>query len=96
MKNYDGQSLSDQTIEGDGCSFIGSTLTRCRLIYRGGNLPVLAKAKMIDTEIEFRDCALNALAFLSYVERANPHLAKRVLDKARDTLMQTARTLPQH
>ena len=40
--NLDGQRRTDELIELDGGSFVDATLTRCRLVYRGGSLPVVA------------------------------------------------------
>jgi hypothetical protein len=77
--NLDGQSRADETIELDGGSFAGATLTRCRLVYRGGTLPVLTGLTLIDPTWDFRDAALHALTMLTLIGRLNRAWAQQLL-----------------
>ena len=77
--NLNGQTHSDETIEMDGGSFIGAELIRCRLIYRGGDIPFIGNLTLTESTWDFRDAAAKTLVMLSAIGRANPEWARQLL-----------------
>lgn len=53
----------------DGKRFVGCTLVRCRLTYRGGTLPVFKDSHLGDCNFITKDAAANTLAFLGVLYR---------------------------
>ena len=77
--NLDGQTRQDETIEMDGGSFTGAQLIRCRLIYRGGAIPLIGNLTLTESVWEFRDAAATTLVMLSAIGCVNPSWASQLL-----------------
>jgi hypothetical protein len=84
--NLDGQRRTDELIELDGGSFVDATLTRCRLVYRGGALPVVAGLTLSDPTWEFRDAALRGLTMLTLIGRLNTAWVQQLLTANEPTI----------
>lgn len=96
MPNYDGATLEGQTLEADGSSFVGATLTKCTLVYRGGLLPNLANAVFHDSGWSFSDAAGRTLVLWALIEaNSPPQVPQALLQSARDNLRMTSRAAEQ-
>ena len=84
--NLDGQTRQDETIEMDGGSFTGAQLIRCRLVYRGGTIPLIGNLTLIESVWDFRDAAATTLVMLSALGRVNPSWATQLLAGANSRL----------
>jgi len=84
--NLDGQSRTEEVIELDGGSFVGATLTRCQLVYRGGALPLVAGLTLNEPTWDFRDAALGGITMLTLIGRLNTVWVQQVLTANEPTI----------
>lgn len=82
MINLDGQTRCNQEIEVDAGSFVGATLNRCLLIYRGGKLPNFSGLTVNDCRWSFQGTALNTLLMLALMRWGHPEKAEELLAQA--------------
>ena len=66
LMDLKGRKYSDIEIEGDGVSLKDAVLTRCLLIYRGGNFPNLAGTIIRQCQWQFSGAAANSTAVSLY------------------------------
>lgn len=82
MINLDGQCRSDQEIVVDGGSFVGATLNRCLLVYRGGPIPNVSGLRINDCQWSFEGVALNTLLMLCLLRWGHPEKVEELLLEA--------------
>lgn len=61
---YQGTKFRYETVELDGNEFDGCDIQHCTLIYRGGEIPLLANSIIAHCKFHLEDGAVNTLRFL--------------------------------
>lgn len=89
--NIDGRARSDEEIEIDGGSFVGATLIRCTLVYRGGPFPNLERVRIIDSRWAFKGAAKRTLVMFAGIGLHWPDHADQLLAAAQRQITSRAR-----
>ena len=69
IANFSDRTLEALTIVLDGKRFVRCQVVRCRLIYKGGKLPIFEDTRLIDCNFLMKDAAANTLSFLGVLYR---------------------------
>ena len=64
---YENTKFVDETLVLDGNQYIGCTLERCSLIYRGTGVTEIGNCSFIDSRFTMDGAAANTLNFLSAI-----------------------------
>ncbi len=68
--NFKDQTYNNVEIEIDGNHYENCTFNNCRLIYRGGALPIMANCKQIGGGYDFDDAALRTIDLMNQLYNA--------------------------
>jgi len=91
---YENRKFADQTIAIDGNQYIGCTLERCELVYRGGESTEISNCSLGSCRFTFEGPAGTTLNFLSEMYHGGfQSIVEATFNNIRSNQNQTSRTI---
>ena len=83
MQKFTGQEFVGVTVDLDGKHFERCRFTNCKLIYRGGEIPIFTETSGDAGAWEMADAADRTLNFLRLMYRIRPEMVDQIFSKIR-------------